>query len=93
MALEGALKLKEISYIHAEGFAGGDIKHGPLALVCPRNPALFDVARGETHERMVGNMQEIKARRGRIIVVANYEDPRFRDLADDLIVVHETTAI
>ncbi len=90
VALEGALKLKEISYVHAEGFAAGDIKHGPLALVCPGTPALFLAAKGETQERIIGNMQEIKARQGRIIVITNYEDPRLEGLADDMVLIPET---
>ena len=90
VALEGALKLKEISYVHAEGFAAGDIKHGPLALVCPGTPSFFVLARGETHEKIINNMQEIKSRQGRIIAVTNYEDSRLEDIADDIIQVPET---
>lgn len=93
VALEGALKLKELSYVHAEGFSGGDMKHGPIALISPKTPSLFVVAKGETHEKMIGNIQEVKARRGKVIVVANYEDPRIEELADDLIIVPETREI
>jgi glucosamine--fructose-6-phosphate aminotransferase (isomerizing) len=90
VALEGALKLKEISYIHAEGFAAGDIKHGPLALVCEETPSVFILARGETHDKVIANIQEVKARKGRVIVVANYPEPRLENLADDIILVPET---
>ncbi|MGD9158151.1 MAG: SIS domain-containing protein [Desulfobacteraceae bacterium] len=93
VALEGALKLKELSYVHAEGFSGGDMKHGPIALITPETPSLFVIARGETHEKMIGNIQEVKARRGKVIVVTNYEDQRIEDLADDLIMVPETSEI
>ncbi|RPI77984.1 MAG: glutamine--fructose-6-phosphate transaminase (isomerizing) [Desulfobacteraceae bacterium] len=90
VALEGALKLKEISYIHAEGFAAGDIKHGPLALVCEETPSVFILARGETHDKVIANIQEVKARKGRVLVVANFMDSRLETLADDLILVPET---
>jgi glucosamine--fructose-6-phosphate aminotransferase (isomerizing) len=90
VALEGALKLKEISYIHAEGFAAGDIKHGPLALVCAETPSVFILARGETHDKVIANIQEVKARKGRVLVVSNFMDPRLETLADDLILVPET---
>jgi glucosamine--fructose-6-phosphate aminotransferase (isomerizing) len=90
VALEGALKLKEISYIHAEGFAAGDIKHGPLALVCAETPSVFILAKGETHDKVIANIQEVKARKGRVLVVSNFMDPRLETLADDLILVPET---
>ncbi|MEW6184528.1 MAG: glutamine--fructose-6-phosphate transaminase (isomerizing) [Thermodesulfobacteriota bacterium] len=90
VALEGALKLKELSYIHAEGFAGGDIKHGPIALICPETPSIFLLAKGETEGRMIGNMQEIKARQGKVVVISNYEEPRLEGLADDIFLVPTT---
>ena len=73
-AMEGALKLKEISYIHAEGYSAGEMKHGPIALVCPE---LFTVAvavHGDVYEKMIGNIQEIKARSGPVIGVADDGD-------------------
>ncbi|MCP4688529.1 MAG: glutamine--fructose-6-phosphate transaminase (isomerizing) [Desulfobacterales bacterium] len=90
IALEGALKLKEISYIHAEGFSAGDIKHGPIALVNEEIPSLFLAIKGETFEKILGNIEEIKARGGRTIVVANCDDDRLRELSDDLITIPET---
>jgi glucosamine--fructose-6-phosphate aminotransferase (isomerizing) len=87
IALEGALKLKEISYVHAEGFSSGGLKHGPLALVSPETPCLFLIAEGETFDKVLGNMQEVKARQGKIIAVTNSNDQRVAALADDVIKV------
>lgn len=93
IALEGALKLKEISYVHAEGFSSGGLKHGPLALVGPGTPCVFLIAEGETFEKVLSNMQEVKARQGRIIAVTNCDDPRVGDLADDVVKVPRTEEI
>ncbi len=90
VALEGALKLKEISYIHGEGFSAGDIKHGPIALIGPETPSLFIVTKGANYEKTINNIQEVKARQGKTILVTNCEDPSLEDLADDMIVVPET---
>lgn len=73
-ALEGALKLKEISYIHAEGYAAGEMKHGPIALVTETFPVICIAVKGETYEKMVSNIQEIKARKGLVISVATEGD-------------------
>ncbi len=84
-AMEGALKLKEISYIHAEGYSAGEMKHGPIALV---EPDLFTVAiavAGEVYEKMIGNLQEIKARSGPVIGVANDGDSTIGDECDHMI--------
>lgn len=86
-ALEGALKLKEISYIHAEGFAGGALKHGPLALVSPEIPTFALLAEGETFDRTLSNMSEVRARKGPVIAVTNREDPRLADAADEVLLV------
>ncbi|MCD6359255.1 MAG: glutamine--fructose-6-phosphate transaminase (isomerizing) [Armatimonadetes bacterium] len=89
-AMEGALKLKEISYIHAEGYSAGEMKHGPIALV---EPALFTVAiavKGDVYEKMIGNIQEIKARSGPVIGVAFDGDEEIPRQADDVIWVPET---
>jgi glutamine---fructose-6-phosphate transaminase (isomerizing) len=91
IALEGALKLKEVSYIHAEGFSAGDIKHGPIALVNKDVPTLFIVVKGETFEKIIGNIEEIKARNGKVIVITNSSDQRLKKLADDLILIPETS--
>ncbi|GIK51276.1 MAG: glutamine--fructose-6-phosphate transaminase (isomerizing) [Planctomycetaceae bacterium] len=84
-ALEGALKLKEISYIHAEGYPGGEMKHGPLALVEGTFPTIAICPRGRTREKMISNIQEIKARKGVVVVVATEGDQEARELADYLI--------
>ncbi len=84
-ALEGALKLKEISYIHAEGYSAGEMKHGPIALV---EPSLFTVAiatRGDVYDKMIGNIQEVKARSGPVIGVAYDGDTEIPRQADDVL--------
>ena len=86
-ALEGALKLKEISYVHAEGFTGGALKHGPLALISPDLPTFALVADGETFDRTLSNMSEIRARKGPVIAVSNRNDPRLADNADEVLLV------
>jgi glutamine---fructose-6-phosphate transaminase (isomerizing) len=81
-AYEGALKLKEISYVHAEGYGGGEMKHGPLALVAPGYPTVAIALRGPVHDKMLSNIQEIRARRGEIIAVGAAGDRRLGALAD-----------
>ena len=93
VAMEGALKLKEISYVHAEGFSAGDIKHGPIALVSEEVPSLIIAVKGDTYEKVLGNIQEIKARNGKVIILTNYDDGRIGQIADDLILVPETSEI
>ena len=85
IALEGALKLKEISYIHAEGYAAGEIKHGPIALVSKDVPSLFLVPDDELREKTISNMKEIKARGGPLIAVGVEGDDEVASLADDFI--------
>ncbi len=95
VALEGALKLKEISYIHAEGYPAAEMKHGPIALVDESLPVVFVATRDSYHEKVISNMQEIRARKGRIIAVINEGDTQSTALADDVIVVpdaHEIVA-
>jgi glucosamine--fructose-6-phosphate aminotransferase (isomerizing) len=84
-AMEGALKLKEISYIHAEGYAGGEMKHGPLALVEDTFPTIAIAPRGRTREKMISNVQEVKARKGVVVMVSTQGDEEARELADYLI--------
>ncbi|MCA8912334.1 MAG: glutamine--fructose-6-phosphate transaminase (isomerizing) [Planctomycetes bacterium] len=84
-ALEGALKLKEISYIHAEGYAGGEMKHGPLALVEGTFPTIAIAPEGKTREKLISNVQEIKARKGVVVMVSTHGDEEARELADYLI--------
>jgi len=93
VALEGALKLKEISYIHAEGYPAAEMKHGPIALVEDTLPVIFVATKDSYHEKVVSNMQEIKARKGKIIAVINESDKVSPTLADDIIVVPEADEI
>jgi glucosamine--fructose-6-phosphate aminotransferase (isomerizing) len=86
-ALEGALKLKEISYIHAEGYAAGEMKHGPLALVDERMPVVCIAPKDSVYQKMVSNIQEVKARRGKVIAIATRGDERISRLVDHTIFV------
>jgi glucosamine--fructose-6-phosphate aminotransferase (isomerizing) len=81
-ALEGALKLKEISYIHAEGYAAGEMKHGPIALLDSRVPVVGIVTDGRVREKMLSNLAEAKAREAKVIAVANFGDREVAQLAD-----------
>ncbi len=90
VALEGALKLKEISYIHAEGYPAAEMKHGPIALIDENMPVLFIATNKSAHEKIVSNIQEVKARKGRVIAVINHADEVIEGLADDVIRVPET---
>jgi glucosamine--fructose-6-phosphate aminotransferase (isomerizing) len=84
-ALEGALKLKEISYIHAEGYPAAEMKHGPIALVDEQTPSVFIVPQGGVYHKVISNMEEIKARGGPVIAIVDKEDSHAVDLADDVI--------
>jgi glucosamine--fructose-6-phosphate aminotransferase (isomerizing) len=84
-ALEGALKMKEISYLHAEGYGAGEMKHGPLALVDERMACVAVAPRSRVTEKLISNIQEIRARRGRILAVATEGDGRVRAVADHVI--------
>jgi glucosamine--fructose-6-phosphate aminotransferase (isomerizing) len=86
-ALEGALKLKEISYIHAEGYPAAEMKHGPIALVDEHTPSVFLVPRGSVFDKVMSNMQEIKARGGPVIAIASEGDHEVAAVADDVIPV------
>jgi glucosamine--fructose-6-phosphate aminotransferase (isomerizing) len=88
-ALEGALKLKEISYIHAEGYPAAEMKHGPIALVDKNTPSVFLVPHGTVYDKVMANMQEIKARGGPIIAVVSEGDHDAATLADDVVEVPE----
>ena len=83
VALEGALKLKEISYIHAEGYPAAEMKHGPIALVDENLPVVFVATRDSYYEKIVSNIQEIKARKGKVIAVISQSDNIIADMADD----------
>ena len=87
VALEGALKLKEISYIHAEGLPAAEMKHGPIALIADEMPAVFIATEGPQYDKIMGNIEEVKARGGRVIVVATEGDRNIQHLADHLITI------
>jgi glucosamine--fructose-6-phosphate aminotransferase (isomerizing) len=89
VALEGALKLKEISYIHAEGYPAAEMKHGPIALVDPSTPSVFLIPQGAVYDKVMLNLEEIKARKGPVIAVSSSGDQRVRELADDVIEIPE----
>ena len=89
VALEGALKLKEISYIHAEGYPAAEMKHGPIALVDENLPVLFIATKDAYYEKIVSNIQEIKARKGKVIAVVSADDTLIRSMADHVMEVPE----
>ncbi|MEQ1678003.1 MAG: glutamine--fructose-6-phosphate transaminase (isomerizing) [Chitinophagaceae bacterium] len=93
VALEGALKLKEISYIHAEGYPAAEMKHGPIALVDENLPVVFVATKDTYHDKVVSNMQEIKARKGRVISVITEGDELSASLSEDVMVVPEANEI
>ena len=85
VALEGALKLKEISYIHAEGYPAAEMKHGPIALVDEMTPSVFLTPHGAVYDKVMSNLEEIKARGGPIIAIACEDDAQVQSKADDTI--------
>jgi glucosamine--fructose-6-phosphate aminotransferase (isomerizing) len=87
VALEGALKLKEISYVHAEGYASGEMKHGPIALIDEQVPVIVLALQGPGYQKVVSNLEEVRARGGRIIAVATMGDQAIADVADDVLLV------
>ncbi|MBS3166081.1 glutamine--fructose-6-phosphate transaminase (isomerizing) [Candidatus Woesearchaeota archaeon] len=89
LAMEGALKLKEISYINAEGYAAGELKHGPIALVSEDTPTLAICPRDALYDKTFSNIQEIKARSGRVIVIATQGDEKIKNVSDDIIYIPE----
>ncbi|CAN5894636.1 glutamine--fructose-6-phosphate transaminase (isomerizing) [soil metagenome] len=90
IALEGALKLKEISYIHAEGYAAGEMKHGPIALIDETLPVVVLVPRGPSYEKTVSNLAEVRARQGKVIAIATRGDNEIGAHSDDVIVIPDT---
>jgi len=90
VAMEGALKLKEISYIHAEGYPAAEMKHGPIALIDQEMPVVVIATHDATYEKTISNIQEIKARSGRILAIINKSDDKVKDIADYSIEVPET---
>lgn len=90
VALEGALKLKEISYIHAEGYPAAEMKHGPIALIDEEMPVVFIATNKGTYEKALSNIQEVKARKGKVIAIVTEKDELVRELADHVIEIPET---
>ncbi len=90
VALEGALKLKEISYIHAEGYPAAEMKHGPIALIDEMMPVVAIAPRDSVYQKIVSNLEEVKARRGRVLAVATEGDRRIAELADHVFMIPET---
>ncbi len=90
IALEGALKLKEISYIHAEGYAAGEMKHGPIALIDENLPVVVLAPKGASYEKVVSNLAEVRARQGKVLAVATRGDSEIGASADDVIVIPDT---
>jgi glucosamine--fructose-6-phosphate aminotransferase (isomerizing) len=90
VALEGALKLKEISYIHAEGYPAAEMKHGPIALIDENMPVVVIATKNGQYEKVVSNIQEIKARNGKILAVVNEGDETIREMADHVIEIPDT---
>ncbi len=93
LALEGALKLKEISYIHAEAYPAGELKHGPIALVSEEMPTIAICPRDSVYEKTFSNIEEIKARSGKVIVIATEGDERIKHVSDDVIYVPEVEEV
>jgi glucosamine--fructose-6-phosphate aminotransferase (isomerizing) len=92
IALEGALKLKEISYIHAEGLPAAEMKHGPIALIHEAMPVVFIATRCTTYEKILGNIEEVRARKGRVIAVATEGNEDIRRYCDHVIYVPDCPA-
>ena len=91
VALEGALKLKEISYIHAEGYPAAEMKHGPIALIDENMPIVVIATKYGQYEKIVSNIQEIKSRKGKIIGIVTEGDSQVKELADHVIEIPETS--
>ena len=91
VALEGALKLKEISYIHAEGYPAAEMKHGPIALIDKDMPSIFIAPKDQTYGKIISNIQEIKSRKGKIIIITDSKNDKIlKELANDLILIPKT---
>ena len=93
-ALEGALKLKEISYIHATGYAAGELKHGPIALIDSKLPTVCIAPRTETYDKMVSNIEEVRSRKGKTIIIATEGDKELNSISDDIFYIpHASEAL
>jgi glucosamine--fructose-6-phosphate aminotransferase (isomerizing) len=93
LSMEGALKLKEVSYIHAEGYDAAEMKHGPIALIDENMPSVFIALKGRRYEKILGNIQEVKARNGRVIALASHDDHTIHELVDDVIYIRAESGI
>ncbi|MFZ4592454.1 MAG: glutamine--fructose-6-phosphate transaminase (isomerizing), partial [Ignavibacteria bacterium] len=93
VALEGALKLKEISYIHAEGYPAAEMKHGPIALIDENMPVVFIAPQDRTYDKIISNIEEVKARKGKIIALASDDDENINSYADYVLRVPKTLAL
>jgi glucosamine--fructose-6-phosphate aminotransferase (isomerizing) len=93
VALEGALKLKEISYIHAEGYPAAEMKHGPIALIDENMPIVVIATKHGNYEKVVSNIEEVKARSGKIIAIVTERDTEVKAIADHIIEIPETDDI
>jgi len=91
VALEGALKLKEISYIHAEGYPAAEMKHGPIALIDEDMPVVFIATKDQIYEKVISNLEEVRARKGKIIAIASEGDKKITELADHIIYIPQTS--
>jgi glucosamine--fructose-6-phosphate aminotransferase (isomerizing) len=89
-ALEGALKLKEISYIHSEGYGAGEMKHGPIALIDENFPTVAIAPSDSVYQKMISNIEEIKARKGKVIALATEGNEDIKKIADDVIYIPKT---
>ena len=89
VALEGALKLKEISYIHAEGYPAAEMKHGPIALIDDKMPVVFIVTKS-AYDKIVSNIREVKSRGGQIIIITSQNKEELKEYSDDIIYIPET---
>jgi len=92
VALEGALKLKEISYIHAEGYPAAEMKHGPIALIDENMPVIFIATRDQVYNKILSNIEEVRARRGRVIAIATEGDTIIGDKVDHVIYIPDIDA-
>jgi glucosamine--fructose-6-phosphate aminotransferase (isomerizing) len=87
--MEGALKLKEISYIHAEGYAAGEMKHGPIALIDENMPVVVIATRGELHDKLISNLEQVRARDGQVIAIASVGDDEIAEKVNEVIYVED----
>ena len=93
VALEGALKLKEISYIHAEGYPAAEMKHGPIALIDQNMPVVFIATKDSTYDKILSNIEEVRARRGRVIAIATEGDQEIKRHTDHVIYIPPTLEV